>query len=256
MSAFSVKSLLSRAVITKNLHYNSAEDLHQYLNDLFKDDKTKFYTILTSEDFESFKSHNSPLIIKGCRKLHMLNFFPYGSIQSKINICSYNSCIKGDFVSCWTEKGKTVQQVTEASDDDSTTESEFEDDYNDDDTESDTEPYKLRSESVNSVLTKNTSIALYSSSNSLELLYLCKVIDLGVAIEILVDEYNHIISQGSRFIQRQYYQKQKETKSKIHYKLLPKKVYVFLSQVLLPLVNLIENDVLMIEDYQWLCDSL
>ena len=256
MSAFGVRSPLSRAVITKNLHYNSAEDIHQYLSDLFKDDKTKFYTILTSEDFESFKSHNSPLIIKGCRKLHKLSFFPYGSIQSKINICSCNSCIKDDFVSCLTEKGKTVQQVTEASDDDSTTESELEDDYDDGDTESDTGAYKLRSESVNSVLTKNTTIALYSSSNSLELFYLCKVIDFGLAIEIMVDEYNHIISQGSRYIQCQYYQKEKETKSKIHYKLLPKKVYVLPTQVLSPLVNLIENNVLMIEDYQWLCDSL
>ena len=74
MSAFSVKSLLSRAVITKNLHYNSAEDIHQYMSDLFKDDKTKFYTILTSEDIESFKNDNSPLIIKGCRKLSWWNY--------------------------------------------------------------------------------------------------------------------------------------------------------------------------------------
>ena len=115
---------LSRAVITKNLHYNSAEDIHQYLSDLFKD-KTKFYTILTSEDIKSFKNDNSPLIIKGCLKIHMLSFFPDGSIQSKINICSCKSCIKCGFVSCLTEKGKTVQQVTEPSEDDSTTESEF-----------------------------------------------------------------------------------------------------------------------------------
>ena len=155
-----------------------------------------------------------------------------------------------------TEKGKTVQQVTEASDDDSTTESEFENDYDDDDAESDAEAYELRSESVNSILTKNTTIALYSSSNSLELFYLCKVIDFGVAIENMVDEYNHIILQGSRYIECQYYQKQKETKLKIHYKLLPKNVYVFPTQVLSPLVNLIEKNIWMIEDYQWLCDSL
>ena len=139
------------------------------MSDLFKDDRTKFYTILTSEDIESFKN-NSPLNSPG------------GSIQSKINICSSKSCIKGDFLSCLTEKGKTVQQVIEANDDD--------------DAESDAEAHKLRSESVNSVLTKNTTIALYSSSNSLELFYLCKVIDFGVAIESMVDEYNHIIPQG------------------------------------------------------------
>ena len=153
-----------------------------------------------------------------------------------------------------TEKDKTVQKVTKASDDDSTTESEFENNYDDDNAESDAEAYELRSESVNSILTKNTTIALYSSSNSLELFYLCKVIDFGVAIENMVNGYNHIISQGSR--ECQHYQKQKETKSKIHYKLLPKNIYVFPTQVLSLLVNLIENNVLMIEDYQWLCDSL
>ena len=88
-----------------------------------------------------------------------------------------------------TEKGKTVQQVTEACDNDSTTESEFENDYDGDDSESDVEAYEIRSESVSSVLTKNTTIALYSSSNSLELFYLCKVIDFGVAIENMVDDH-------------------------------------------------------------------
>ena len=82
------------------------------------------------------------------------------------------------------------------------------------------------------------------------------MIDFGVAIENIVDEYNHIIPQESRYINSQYYQKQKETKSRIHYKLLPKRVYVFPTQVLSPLANLTANTVLMIENYQWLCDSL
>ena len=112
-----------------------------------------------------------------------------------------NPVSKVIFFLAW-QKSKTVQQVIEASDDDSTTESEFENNYDDDDddddddAESDAEAHKLRSESVNSVLTKNTTIALYSSSNSLELFYLCKVIDFGFAIESMVDEYNHIIPQG------------------------------------------------------------
>ena len=103
---------LSRAAITKNVHYNSAEDIHQYLSDLFKD-KTKFYTILTSEDIKSFKNDNSPLIIEGCLKIHMLSFLPDGSIQSKINICSCKSCIKCGFVSCLVKLfNKSQRQVT------------------------------------------------------------------------------------------------------------------------------------------------
>ena len=75
MSAFGVKSPLSRAVITKNLYYNSAEDIHQYLSDLFKDDRTRFYTILTSEDIKSFKNNNYPLIIKRVQETSHAKFF-------------------------------------------------------------------------------------------------------------------------------------------------------------------------------------
>ena len=103
---------LSRAAITKNVHYNSAEDIHQYLSDFFKD-KTNFYTILTSEDIKSFKNDNSPLIIEGCLKIHMLSFLPDGSIQSKINICSCKSCIECGFVSCLVKLfNKSQRQVT------------------------------------------------------------------------------------------------------------------------------------------------
>ena len=120
----------------------------------------------------------------------------------------------------WQKKVKLFNK-SQARDDDSTTESEFENDYDDDDAEA----CELRSESVNSVLTKNTTIALYSSSNSLELFYLCKMIDFRVAIENMVDKYKCIIPQGSPYIECQYYQKQKETKSKIHYiQVTPKKV--------------------------------
>ena len=75
---------------------------------------------------------------------------PYN--RKSTSICSCNSCIEGEFVSCLIEKGKSVQLVTEASDDECSAESEFENNF--DKEETDTEAYELRSESVNSVLTK------------------------------------------------------------------------------------------------------
>ena len=80
--------------------------------------------------------------------------------------------------------------------------------------------------------------------------------DFGIADENLVDEYNHVVPKESQYIECQYYQKEKETKSEIRYKLLPKRVYVFPTQVLSPLVNLSENHILKMEEYQWLSDSL
>ena len=43
------------------------------------------------------------------------------------------------------------------------------------DDEFETEAYELRPESINNALNKNTTIALYSASNSLELFYLCRL---------------------------------------------------------------------------------
>ena len=42
----------------------------------------------------------------------------------------------------------------------------------------------------------------------------------------MVDGYNHLIPKGSKYIKCQNYQKQKESQSGIHYKLLPKSVAI------------------------------
>ena len=52
----------------------------------------------------------------------------------------------------------------------------------------------------------------------------------------------------SKYIKCQYYQKQKESHSGIHYKLFPKIVYVLPTQVLSPLVNLDENNILKMDE--------
>ena len=73
----------------------------------------------------------------------------------------------------------------------------------------------------------------------------------------MVDDYNCLIPKRSKYIKCQYYQKQKESwSSGIYHKLLPKSVCVFPTQVLSPLVNLDENNVLKMDEYQWLCDSI
>ena len=190
-------------------------------------------------------------------KLHMISYFPNESIQPKVNICSCASCIESEFISCLIEKGEITQVVDEASDNndnDNFSESEFENDVSDD--ESETEAYELQAESVNGVFNKNIPIALYSTSNSLELFNLCKVLDFGIADKNMIDDFNHLIPKGSKYIKCQYYQKQKESRSGIHYKLFPKIVYVLPTHVLSPLVNLDENNILKMDECQWLCDSI
>ena len=64
----------------------------------------------------------------------------------------------------------------------------------------------------------------------------------------MVDDYNHLIPKGSKYIKWQYFQKQKESRSGIYYKLFPKFVYVLPTQVLTPLVNLDENNILKMDE--------
>ena len=77
---------------------------------------------------------------------------------------------------------------------------------------------------------------------------MCKVIDFGKADETMVDEYNHAITAGSKFIRCQYYQKDKENKKGVSYVLPPGHVLVLPMQVLSLFVNL-EDNVLLMDKY-------
>ena len=49
------------------------------------------------------------------------------------------------------------------------------------------------------VITKDSVISLFSPANSLDLFYLCKVLELGVTTEDICDLYNHYIEKGSPY---------------------------------------------------------
>ena len=100
------------------------------------------------------------------------------------------------------------------------------------------ELYEMRSDSVFDVIKKDGVIALYSSTNSLGLFYLCKVKEFGIAQEILIDPLNHIIPKGSKFIKCQFFKEHKQKRGKIMYKILPEIVLVLPTQVLNPVAQL------------------
>ena len=53
MSGFSVKGPLRKAVVTEDLHYDSAQDIVSYLQELFKDDPYKIYFELNPQEINS-----------------------------------------------------------------------------------------------------------------------------------------------------------------------------------------------------------
>ena len=111
--------------------------------------------------------------------------------------------------------------------------------------------YEIRGDSVLAAISKGNIVALYSPPNSMELFYLCKVIDFGVASENLIDKYNHAIPVGSKYLA-----KVMEKKNKYFYKLLPDDIYVCPTEVMSPFVKLEADLSLSVSEYQWLSDSI
>ena len=69
MSAFGVKLPLMKAVMTQNFHNNSASDIYNYLQDLFKNDPMKHHFLLSPEEINHYQNNKSPLPIDGCKKI-------------------------------------------------------------------------------------------------------------------------------------------------------------------------------------------
>ena len=72
---------------------------------------------------------------------------------------------------------------------------------------------------------------------------------------MVINQYNHIIQQGEKYIVCKYLENLKEKRGHIYYKSLAKTVYVLPAQVPCPLVMLDENLSMSAADYQWLSDG-
>ena len=117
------------------------------------------------------------------------------------------------------------------------------------------EQYKLGANSVIEIVQQGNIIDLCSPPTVFEPFYLCKVLDIGIATEKLVDARNHQLDIGTKYIKCHYLEKMNEKRSIITYKVFPQVVYVLPSQVMNPMV-LNGNLELPIYEYQWLLHSL
>ena len=268
MSAFGVKGPLFKAVIVDNFKYKSALDIFEYMKERFKEDDQKLYFHVPVENTVSQRSEGAKSVpIPGCVKEshHMICFKPDGSILTKVNMCSCEDCLEGNFLDCSSEKGKLVM-VGDGTDDYSTdSEAEYEFDEFEDLVDDETELYELRGDTVVEVVKPGNIIALFSPANALELFYLSKVIDSGIAEEDLHDSQNHFIKKGSAYLSVVYYEKKPNSEfsksghviykqSKINYP-----VYVLPAQVMSPQIHVtfIGTDIhVEMGEYQWLCDSI
>ena len=201
---------------------------------------------------EKEKIHGSYGIQK-CKSVHMISYFPDGSIQTK-HLCSCAECVVGKFIYCLSNPGTQTFSGDSLDDSDSGSDTEECDTkklYN----EISRIEQELWHECITDIVVLNSFIALFSPPESFELCYLCHAFSVETASEMVINQYNHIIQQGEKYIVCKYLENLKEKRGHIYYKSLAKIVYVLPAQVLCPLVMLDENLSMSAADYQWLSDG-
>ena len=185
---------------------------------------------------------------KGCRSQHIISLFPNGTIQVKENICSCDECISGNLINSSVKEGKCFcEGDNEESDTDST-------DNEEDENESEDEGVhvnEIRADTMVDLIEKDSVVALYSHQNANGLFYLCKVVSSGVANENLTDTYEHHI----KYLLCKYFEKVREKRGFVHYKLLGDDVLVPTYQIVVPSVEMDINNTLTIREYQFIADK-
>ena len=243
-----------------------------------KEDNRKLYFLLEKDDIES--RNRDAVVINNCAILHMIAFSPNGQIQTKINICSCEECIVGNFVKCNEEQGKFVfsedgdsesesdreeesdSDREEESDSDREEESDSDrEEESDSDDEEEMEENEILPEVMFDEISIGSCIALYSDTNSWEPFILCKVLDIKVAAKDYIDSNGHMIYEGKKFITAFYYKKNEKQKmsgksGKVKFDLWDdNEVYVLPESIFYPCVNMSDN-CLTISEYLFLCDCV
>ena len=104
---------------------------------------------------------------------------------------------------------------------------------------------------------EDSFIGVYSSSKSLELFYILKVIEKAIAEDDIIDIYGHLIQKGAQYIKGFYLEKVDERKNNVFYKQLNKTVYVYPAEIFCPAVPIDKNGLyISVLEYIFLADSL
>ena len=253
MSGFGVKDPIRKAIIQHDLFFNSAKELYEYLIETKGSTKMNYHLVHISE-LEKRRTNNDQLVIKQSRDQHILVFKPDGSIQSKVNLCSCEQCIKGDLIYCKCEKGVLICNGDAESD-------EEEEDDNENgvvqtSNDKEVEENEMYGSNILDVITTGSVVALYSDENARELFYLCKILDVKTAEETVQDNYDHYIEKNTNYLICNYFERVKERRGMVQYQLLDGEVFVHPCQVAVPFVGMSDKHCLTVAEYQFIADCV
>ena len=166
LSGFGVKGPIRRAFVTKNFSFITAEDIYNYLYNLFEIDEQKEHYLVTPETIHSKRS-NDKHKIDGCIPLHMFCYSHDGSIQLKQRICSFCMCNVGKFIECDDEKGVIIYPRKSNQDESSSSSGDSEDSDRDDEVEEiDVVQYGMRSAGISEIVETGKIVALSAPPES------------------------------------------------------------------------------------------
>lgn len=202
MSGFGVKGPLSQSILQENkMFYNSSEMIN-FLKDKKAEKDYWHYIEIDPETIRKKREVSDKFKINGCKKLHMIAFHPDGKVLGKCEICSCKKCLKGYFLDCKVEVGKSFKPETSNEDSDDETDESDEELEADEDLGSDEEleSDELPRNTYFDIITEGSFVAIYSFVDVTELFYICKVLEKKVAADDIKDDFHHLIKRGQNFI--------------------------------------------------------
>ena len=113
----------------------------------------------------------------------------------------------------------------------------------DDEKEDDQAPIHGESEGfITDYFTPNTVCAIAAEESSCDMFYFIHIEDSGIADFDIMDDYNHLITKGQKYISGFYREKKTETSKGITYSINTKKsVYFYSESIIYPFVNFQEK---------------
>ena len=89
-------------MLTKDFKYRSSYDIYELLTAHVKDDKQKIYSVIDPQEILDLRqAEANPVSIPGCvKQSYHICFKPDGTVLTKVNICSCEVCLLGEFLEC------------------------------------------------------------------------------------------------------------------------------------------------------------
>ena len=113
INAFGVKNPLKSMVICENFQFDSSLDIFNGLREKFIEKENRHYYHIPLEDLLTYRANLEDMKLNGSSKFHVISFHPDGAVVAKDNICSCDSCVAGNLLTCTSEKGKLVRSFEE-----------------------------------------------------------------------------------------------------------------------------------------------